>query len=104
MHLVYHQSMLKKWTECNVQIRFPCSLEECGTCCVQSYLLNLLSPAALITEGRPIGVHKEEMENNCSHSFCVMLWLYILTWWTWIPYVTHRCYNEEEVENNHLQN
>ena len=36
--------------------------------------------------------------------------VYSLTWWprcppwTWIPKVTHRCYNEEEVENNHLQN
>ena len=31
-------------------------------------------------------------------------WCPLYPWWTWIPKVTHRCYNEEEVENNHLQN
>ena len=53
VHLVYHQSMLKKWTECNVQIQFPCSLEECGTCCVQSYLVSPVAPVDLDPQGDP---------------------------------------------------
>ena len=56
VHLVYHQGLLGKWTECNVQVQFPCSLEECSTCCVQSYLVSPVSPVvpvALITKVTP---------------------------------------------------